>query len=197
MVGNTTRLLDLEDPKKNRDFAFDYSFWSHDEFIVNEAGYFEYLTSYSGPRARNTQTRNRSSSRSVSRFWIMRGRGIIAVCLPMARRERASPIPWSGMEPIRALCQSAARRSSGVYITTRRRIRSTRSVSPCWRSTMRRYRTCSSPSINEPNKASKSDNTRHWVCMSKGFRRISWIVTRRSRPRWTREVGIGRWLRRR
>ena len=30
MVGNTTRLLDLEDPKKNRDFAFDYSFWSHD-----------------------------------------------------------------------------------------------------------------------------------------------------------------------
>ena len=41
MVGNTTRLLDLEDSKRNRDFAFDYSFWSHDEFITNEAGYFE------------------------------------------------------------------------------------------------------------------------------------------------------------
>jgi hypothetical protein len=41
MVGNTTRLLDLDDSKRNRDFAFDYSFWSHDEFTTNEAGYFE------------------------------------------------------------------------------------------------------------------------------------------------------------
>jgi hypothetical protein len=32
MAENTTRLLDLEDSKRNRDFAFDYSFWSHDEF---------------------------------------------------------------------------------------------------------------------------------------------------------------------
>jgi len=42
MVGNTTRLLDLDDPKHNRDFAFDYSFWSHDEFVTTPAGYFEY-----------------------------------------------------------------------------------------------------------------------------------------------------------
>lgn len=40
MYGNTTKLLDLEDPKKNRDFAFDYSFWSHDEFTPDERGYF-------------------------------------------------------------------------------------------------------------------------------------------------------------
>lgn len=25
-------LLIHEDPKKNKDFSFDYSFWSHDEF---------------------------------------------------------------------------------------------------------------------------------------------------------------------
>ena len=35
MIGNMTRLFDPEDPEnKHRDFTFDYSFWSHDEFIV-------------------------------------------------------------------------------------------------------------------------------------------------------------------
>jgi kinesin family protein 13 len=42
MVGNTTRLLDLDDAKRNRDFSFDYSFWSHDEFTTSPTGYFEY-----------------------------------------------------------------------------------------------------------------------------------------------------------
>lgn len=34
MVGNMTKLLDPEDLDngKARDFTFDYSFWSHDEF---------------------------------------------------------------------------------------------------------------------------------------------------------------------
>lgn len=41
MVGNTTRLLDVHDTKKNRDFAFDYSFWSHDEFETETSGYFK------------------------------------------------------------------------------------------------------------------------------------------------------------
>jgi hypothetical protein len=31
-------ILDLEDPKKNRDFTFDYSFWSHDDFEADENG---------------------------------------------------------------------------------------------------------------------------------------------------------------
>jgi hypothetical protein len=34
MQKQTTRLLSLDDPSKNRDFAFDYSFWSHDGFDV-------------------------------------------------------------------------------------------------------------------------------------------------------------------
>lgn len=51
MKGNTTVLqgilsfsmvillkIDLEDPKRNRDFTFDYSFWSHDQFEINEDG---------------------------------------------------------------------------------------------------------------------------------------------------------------
>jgi kinesin family protein 13 len=42
MVGNTTRLLDVDDPKRNRDFAFDYSFWSHDGFEPDANGYFTY-----------------------------------------------------------------------------------------------------------------------------------------------------------
>ncbi|KAL4444820.1 hypothetical protein ABPG74_016028 [Tetrahymena malaccensis] len=36
--GTRTSLLDLNDPKKNKDFFFDYSFWSHDGFELNEDG---------------------------------------------------------------------------------------------------------------------------------------------------------------
>lgn len=49
MHGQTTTLLgiiywlitniDLDDAKKNRDFTFDYSFWSHDGFETDENGY--------------------------------------------------------------------------------------------------------------------------------------------------------------
>lgn len=40
MVGNKTTLLDLEDPSNNRDFVFDYSFWSHDGYSVQADGMF-------------------------------------------------------------------------------------------------------------------------------------------------------------
>lgn len=33
-----TTLLDLVDTKKNKDYFFDYSFWSHDGFEINEDG---------------------------------------------------------------------------------------------------------------------------------------------------------------
>ena len=33
-----TSLLDLVDGKKNKDYFFDYSFWSHDGFEINEDG---------------------------------------------------------------------------------------------------------------------------------------------------------------
>ena len=32
-------MIDLDDPKRNRDFTFDYSFWSYDQFITNENGF--------------------------------------------------------------------------------------------------------------------------------------------------------------
>lgn len=37
-----TRLFDADDPEngKHRDYTFDYSFWSHDEFEIDERGYF-------------------------------------------------------------------------------------------------------------------------------------------------------------
>lgn len=42
MVGNLTRLYDPDHPdEKHRDFTFDYSFWSHDQFTVDENGYFK------------------------------------------------------------------------------------------------------------------------------------------------------------
>lgn len=60
MIGNMTRLFDAEDPEhgKHRDYTFDYSFWSHDEFETNEEGYFVYSCSQSAPRPKNTQTNN-------------------------------------------------------------------------------------------------------------------------------------------
>ena len=33
-----TKLLNPEDDKKNKDFTFDYSFWSHDGFDTDENG---------------------------------------------------------------------------------------------------------------------------------------------------------------
>lgn len=40
LLGNFVNLhIDVEDSKKNRDFAFDYSFWSHDSFENDENGY--------------------------------------------------------------------------------------------------------------------------------------------------------------
>lgn len=41
MNGAMTRLFDANDPDKHRDFTFDYSFWSHDQFFADEAGYFQ------------------------------------------------------------------------------------------------------------------------------------------------------------
>ena len=39
MDGPKTILLDLKDEKKNKDFGFDYSFWSHDGFETKENGF--------------------------------------------------------------------------------------------------------------------------------------------------------------
>ena len=38
MSGNRTTLKFLEDGDKDRDFYFDFSFWSHDDFIEEEDG---------------------------------------------------------------------------------------------------------------------------------------------------------------
>ena len=38
MDGCRSTLLCLEDHKKNKDFSFDYSFWSHDGFELNSEG---------------------------------------------------------------------------------------------------------------------------------------------------------------
>lgn len=46
MKGKTTILINPEDPdntKKNRDYTFDYSFWSHDGFEIDETGMVKYL----------------------------------------------------------------------------------------------------------------------------------------------------------
>jgi hypothetical protein len=36
---NHNNISDIGDPTKNRDFNFDYSFWSHDNYRVDENGY--------------------------------------------------------------------------------------------------------------------------------------------------------------
>jgi len=39
MDGPTTIIQDLGSGDKDRTFTFDYSFWSHDDFEVNDQGY--------------------------------------------------------------------------------------------------------------------------------------------------------------
>lgn len=65
MVGNLTRLFDADDPEhgKQRDYTFDYSFWSHDGFEVDERGYFKYPCSHPERRPRSTRTSGTCSSR--------------------------------------------------------------------------------------------------------------------------------------
>ncbi len=38
MVGNRTTLKNLEDHERDKDFYFDYSFWSHDGFDIEPNG---------------------------------------------------------------------------------------------------------------------------------------------------------------
>ena len=38
MMGNRTTLKNLEDPERDKDFYYDYSFWSHDGFRMDEEG---------------------------------------------------------------------------------------------------------------------------------------------------------------
>lgn len=40
MMGPTTRLFNADEPEKYRDFTFDYSFWSHDQYHTDENGFF-------------------------------------------------------------------------------------------------------------------------------------------------------------
>ena len=46
MIGPMTRLFDADDPDKHRDYTFDYSFWSHDNFHPDENGYLRYYFFY-------------------------------------------------------------------------------------------------------------------------------------------------------
>lgn len=96
MIGNMTKLLDPEDLEngKHRDFTFDYSFWSHDEFEPDERGYFVYPSRHSVPLAASTRTSSTSSSRWVSRSSKTPGRGITAASLRTDRRVRANPTRW-------------------------------------------------------------------------------------------------------
>ena len=63
MIGNMTRLYDSDAPEKHRDFTFDYSFWSHDQFIVEESGYFTYAYCKLVPKVINTLTSNAFSKK--------------------------------------------------------------------------------------------------------------------------------------
>ena len=70
MVGNLTRLFDADDPSngKHRDYTFDYSFWSHDEFDVSENGYFVYQSIYSAQQQKSMQINVWSSKKWEAKF---------------------------------------------------------------------------------------------------------------------------------
>lgn len=90
MQGATTRLVNVHDTSKNRDFAFDYSFWSHDNFDVEESGYFRYFHPHSGPAPTNTRTKSTSTKPWAQRSWTTHGRASTAACSRTGRRAPAS-----------------------------------------------------------------------------------------------------------
>ena len=142
MMGPTTRLFDADDPEKFRDFTFDYSFWSHDEFEPDERGYFVYEYVYADPQPTSTLTSSKFLRRWGSRSYPMPGRATTAACSPMGKPELARATQWWGTGPTRASSQFPANRFSEGSATTRTRTRSTKLTCRCWRSTTRRCRTC-------------------------------------------------------
>ena len=96
MMGATTRLFDVDEPEKHRDFTFDYSFWSHDRFTPNENGYFVYFIVKLVPTMINMQLSNK-----FSRVWDLKssatlGKGITAACSRMVKQGPENRIRWSG-----------------------------------------------------------------------------------------------------
>ncbi len=118
MIGNMTRLYDADDPEggKHRDFTFDYSFWSHDEFEPDERGYFMYACFDEAPPAISTQTSSTSSSRSALKFSKTHGKAITAVSSPTARLARGSPTRWWVTAQIRYLLFDAGNRSDQLRV---------------------------------------------------------------------------------
>ena len=51
MIGNTTRLYNQDAPEKNCEFVFDHCFWSHDQYNLEESGYFRYSCSELSPQS--------------------------------------------------------------------------------------------------------------------------------------------------
>lgn len=96
MIGNMTKLFDADDPEsaKHRDFTFDYSFWSHDEFETDEKGFFVYLPAYAAPPPTSTPTSSTSSNRWESRSSRTRGKDTTAACSPTGRPAPASRTRW-------------------------------------------------------------------------------------------------------
>mmetsp|Transcript_50835 Transcript_50835/g.147572 ORF Transcript_50835/g.147572 Transcript_50835/m.147572 type:complete len:219 (+) Transcript_50835:52-708(+) len=86
------------------------------------------------------------------------GKVTTAASLPTGKRELARAIPWLATAPTEASCQSRVRRSSGALRPTLTPTSHTRSRLPWLRSTMNRFRTCSSPRGRGRRKAWKSVN---------------------------------------
>ena len=92
--GATTVIKDFETGKP-RNFTFNFSFWSHDEFITDENGVY---VPTGDKYADQQQVYNAVSELLKGSWgkwsWIMHGKDIIVVYLHMDRQEVGRPIQW-------------------------------------------------------------------------------------------------------
>lgn len=91
MEGNKT-IITNQETGKSKDFAFDFSFWSHDGFIEQENGYL-YKDGYIGLNIvdiRNMQINRKCSVWQVKKYQIMHGKVTIAVYLHTGRQVVAN-----------------------------------------------------------------------------------------------------------
>ena len=122
----------------------------------------------------------------------MRGRGITAACLRMARLVVGRVIRWLDMRRIGVLCPWRLRRFLGGWRSEKGRGRNLRFRFRWLRFIMREFRICLWNQNSDRRKAWKYDRARLLECISKESRKLLLEATGTLRKLWRTAIKTGR-----
>ena len=171
MEDTVTHLIDQEGQKKS--FNYDYSFWSHDGFEVDEEGYNRPIgDKYADQKKVYTEI---GSSILVNAWYLSfdAGRATTVAYLPMDRQVQARATRWLATELIKESFLSSAIKSSRRLRTIMMTPGPSRWRSACWKFTTKLSR------IYYRNLKSKSwryVNTKRWEYTLRGWLSIVWTA---------------------